>query len=210
MTLDEIAAQLRRPNGDLGRIVGENMNVSNRLLTERAFARLHVAPGDRVLEIGPGNGQLVPALFAAQPDFAYVGLDYSALMVEEANRHLAGPQVQFVLGEAEAMPFPDAGFDHVFTANTLYFWEEPLRTLAEIGRVLRPGGGLVIAIRSAATMRALPFTQYGFRLYEAADVVSLLTSAGYVADPPESWAESTTFQERVIPLQSVLVYARKA
>src|SRR5690606_4151118 len=58
----EVARQLRNPQGAAGRQTGMQMNRSNQGMIQRAFALLELKPGDTVLEIGPGNGTHVPAI----------------------------------------------------------------------------------------------------------------------------------------------------
>lgn len=164
-----LAGQLRRPSGDDAAEVGRNMNAANGPLNLRCIAQLACTAGDRVLEIGPGNGGFVGALLDAAPGLDYTGVDWSEAMVgeaREANADLvAAGRVRFLQGSSAVLPFADAAFDRVLAVHTLYFWDPPESHLAEIARVLRPGGSLCIAFGDAGFMRDLPFTAHGFRLY---------------------------------------------
>ncbi|MCK5771097.1 class I SAM-dependent methyltransferase [Algiphilus sp.] len=164
-----LAGQLRRPSGDDAAEVGRNMNASNGPLNLRCIAQLACTAGDRVLEIGPGNGGFVRPLLEAAPALDYTGVDWSDAMVAEARADntdlVAAGRVRFLQGSSAALPFADAAFDRVLAVHTLYFWEPPESHLAEIARVLRPGGSLCIAFGDAGFMRDLPFTAHGFRLY---------------------------------------------
>ena len=60
----EMASQLGKPEGDTGRAVGEMLNRVNANITAAVYQRLMLRPGQRVLEIGFGNGRLLPALLA--------------------------------------------------------------------------------------------------------------------------------------------------
>ena len=64
----EMASQLGKPEGDIGRAVGEMMNRANANLTAAVYQRLMMQPGYRVLEIGFGNGRLLPSLLALTDD----------------------------------------------------------------------------------------------------------------------------------------------
>jgi arsenite methyltransferase len=113
----------------------------------------------------------------------YTGIDYSEAMVAEAeaaNRNLieAG-RVEFRHASVEAIPFADSTFDHALTVNTIYFWPEPVRALAEIHRVLRSGGNLLLVAGNPEQMAKLAFTQHGFRLYADAQLRDLFVSAGF-------------------------------
>jgi ubiquinone/menaquinone biosynthesis C-methylase UbiE len=70
-----------------------------------------------------------------------VGVDRSEAMIAIARRRSPGfPNVEFAVGPAESLPFPDAGFDRVWTIHSFHHWEDPARGIAEVLRVLRPGG----------------------------------------------------------------------
>ncbi len=184
MTPEELAAQLRCPHGQDAREVGERMNAANRALTLRAIALLEIAPGECVLEIGPGNAAFAPVVLA-DPGVRYVGLDLSAAMIDAAHdRHrdaIERGRARFIQGDARAMPFADAGIDRVLAVNTLYFWEAPLQVLGEIARVLRTDGVLCLAFADAGFMRDMPFAAHGFALHEVAAVVAMMRGAGFGA-----------------------------
>jgi SAM-dependent methyltransferase len=175
-----IAAQLRRPSGSLGQKVGEKMSRSNAPLYDFALQNLRLAAGERVLEIGFGNGKHFPRLLAQAPELHVSGLDFSAEMLRQARQNNPdNPQLHLVAGSSEQMPFPDAAFDAVLCVNVIYFWEKPAAHLREVRRVLRPGGRFLAAVRSPETMARLPFVQHGFRLYDEASWSALLLQNGF-------------------------------
>ncbi|RAJ95728.1 methyltransferase family protein [Larkinella arboricola] len=183
MDLKAVAAQLRKPDGDFGKQMGAKMNESNRAINFYTIQKLNLKNNARLLEIGMGNGFFVKDIVAHYPSVTYTGCDFSETMVQEAGKLNASlvedGQVTFLLAPSNALPFPDATFDTVFTINTLYFWSDPRQELTEIRRVLKPGGRLLLAIRPKSVMEKLPFTAYDFTLYEKEDVVELLTKNGY-------------------------------
>lgn len=183
MTAEEIARQLRRPEGEDGKKVGAAMNKSNAVLYEMLLHFLGIKPGDRILEIGFGNGHFIPALFEKEASIQYTGLDMSETMVAEAvmenEARIADGSVKLHLGRTEEMPFADGAFTKVFAANVLYFWDEPAVALKAIHRVLETGGELVLAIRSKETMRQVPFSEHGFTMYSAEEAKELLEANGF-------------------------------
>ncbi len=116
--------------------------VSAALLAEAGVRR-----GTRLLDVGTGTG--IPALLAAEvadPGGEVVATDPSAglLTAAEANARAAGAgNLSFRRAAAEALPFPDASFDLVTLDNVLEHVQDREKTLAEIRRVLKPGGCLL-------------------------------------------------------------------
>ncbi|MBB5347571.1 class I SAM-dependent methyltransferase [Desulfoprunum benzoelyticum] len=88
----------------------------------------------RGIEIGVGSGR-----FAA-PLGVQVGVDPSPAMLVRAARR----GIKVVEGTAEALPFADASFDHALVVTTICFVDSPSTMLAEVHRILRPGGRLVL------------------------------------------------------------------
>lgn len=177
-----MAAQLRKPQGDFGKEVALQMNVSNDVLTLSSIAALNLSAGDKVLEIGMGNGLFCKDILQVE-NTRYTGCDFSELMVSEAsgiNRDfIAAGKANFVLANAADMPFADASFDKVFTINTIYFWDEPAKILSEIKRVLHENGILAIGLRTEESMKVLPFIQYGFTVYDKPKIQRLLEENGF-------------------------------
>src|SRR4029077_7543339 len=110
-----MARMLGKPEGEGGRAVGEMMNRANANITESVYQGLMLRAHDRVLEIGFGNGRLLPSLLALAEDLTYVGIDRAETMVTEATAHnaevVAAGRASFRLGDAEAIPCTDGSFD---------------------------------------------------------------------------------------------------
>src|SRR5215207_2887807 len=101
-------------------------------------------PGGTLLEIGSGPGRLAVRLGREAPNLAVIGVDISDAMVERATRRAAGSgllkRVRFEVGDVVALPFADGEFDVAVSTLSLHHWSVPVRGLAEIHRVLKPGG----------------------------------------------------------------------
>lgn len=178
------ARHLGKPEGEIGRALADSMAERSWPLYEAGFRRLRVRPGDRVFEVGFGNGKLVPRLLGLAPDLTYAGIDFSETMVSEAeafNRELikAG-RATFRLASVEAIPFAADAFDRALTVNTIYFWPDPVRALAEIHRVIRPNGLLFVLTAPPEEMAKSPYTPYGFRVYDEAQLRQLHVEAGFL------------------------------
>jgi SAM-dependent methyltransferase len=112
------------------------------------YARLQ--EGETVLDVGSGGG--IDTILAARrvgPGGKAVGLDVLDEMCERARRHAAEAGVdgwtEFVRGEMEAIPLPDSSVDVVVSNGVLNLSARKSRALAEIFRVLRPGGRVCLA-----------------------------------------------------------------
>ncbi len=175
--LKSLAAQLRCPQGEMGIETGLNMNMSNQAMISETLNLLQLPANADVLELGPGNAQHLEALLEQYKTRSYHGLEISQTMCDQAakrNEHLDHPGIQFSCYDGLRLPFENESFDTVFTINTIYFWEQPLLLLAEIARVLRPGGKCLLTFAQAAFMQQLPFVQYGFTLYDTERIAALL------------------------------------
>ena len=209
LTPAELARQLGQPEGEVGLVVAESLNTINRWVNEAVFRRLDLEPGSRVLELGFGNGHLIPVLMRHARGIRYVGIDKSPTMVDEAlrfNRTLVtSGRAAFHRGSAEDMPFPDNSFDRAFGAGVVYFWAEPVEALAEIRRVLRSGGRSILASMppGAAETKEFARPDFGFRVYDGDTLMALHQAAGFsrvvveTYEEPENRSDGSTSVLRV-------------
>ena len=101
--------------------------------------------GSSVLEVAPGPGFFAVEL-AKLGDFGITGLDISRTFVEIAkeNARNAGVKIDFRVGNASSLPFPDEFFDFIYCAAAFKNFAEPIKALDEMHRVLRPRGEAVV------------------------------------------------------------------
>ncbi|MFZ2540206.1 MAG: class I SAM-dependent methyltransferase [Gallionella sp.] len=94
-----------------------------------------------VLLSGIGTGLDLPLL----PELhRYTALDFNAAMLSRARQRDTSLQVEWVMGDSMALPFPDARFDHVVLHLILAVVPQPALCLSEAARVLKPGGAIII------------------------------------------------------------------
>ena len=112
------------------------------LLAGNAFLDwLGAAPGLRWLDVGCGNGAFTELLVRRCAATDVQGVDPSEEQLAFARERLAGAPASFAVGDAMALPYADGRFDAAVMALVIFFVPEPARGIAEMVRVIRPGGG---------------------------------------------------------------------
>jgi ubiquinone/menaquinone biosynthesis C-methylase UbiE len=157
------------------------MNFHNAKLNAFALQQLELGPTDRVLEIGFGGGSALHTLIARTAFVA--GVDRSHDVVERAKttfaKAVAQRRAEFCVGTVEAIPFESESFGKALTVNTVYFWHSLERGFTEIGRVLKPGGRLVIGFLPKVWMdrKGMPTDIFTSRTSE--EIMTTLTRLGF-------------------------------
>lgn len=118
----------------------------------KLLPRLRQVPMPAILDVGCGTGvNIVEAARWFGPARLLCGIDLSPGMVEVAQAKTArlGLPVQFTVGDAERLPYPDATFDIVICNSVLHWFKDRGAAIREMRRVLRPGGQVVIICAAA-------------------------------------------------------------
>lgn len=104
-----------------------------------------ITSGERVLDVGCGTGSLTFEL-ARQLGFGAIqGIDLTLVYVEHARKRACDPRLEFQVGDACALPFANASFDHCLSMLVLQFIPTPDLAVREMCRVTRPGGTVAAA-----------------------------------------------------------------
>ena len=132
-----------------GDVIARAASYPRERVAETALELLAVRPEDAVLELGCGSGHLLGLVAARAQRGLVAGIDPAELMVRHARfrnrRFLSRGRLEVRLGASDDLSaWPEARFDTVYGLHMVYFWRMPERDLAEIRRVLRPGGRLVL------------------------------------------------------------------
>ena len=177
--LQEIALQLSCPQGIEGLSVADMMYESNLGMIESTVAALKVADADAILELGHGNGKHIPVVLESAKGVSYFGLEISSLMEREAKDFNLHSNASFYLYNGSQIPFADHFFQKAFTVNTIYFWKNPIETLNEVARVICTDGQFCIGFAQKEFMEMLPFTPYGFTLYDDDKLADLVNHSHF-------------------------------
>jgi len=155
-------------------------------IIERTWERLE--EGQDVLEIGAGTGNV--SLEAARKVKSVTINDLSPKMLEIAiakAQKMGRKNVEFVVGDATALPFPDRSFDACLLINVLHVLPEPLACLQEAWRILRPKGVLIVAafchaegwkIRLLSSLLGM-LSGITFRKFSATDFADMVEEVGF-------------------------------
>lgn len=120
---------------------GESMEQEHGDVVAQVLSRLNVRPGFQILELGCGVGWTTRKLASAAPGVQAIGVDASPKMIARAEE-LSSLRIRarYECGTFEQLEFPDGKFDLAFSMEALYYAVDLERALAEICRVLKPGG----------------------------------------------------------------------
>jgi arsenite methyltransferase len=178
-------------------LLGGELHPGGERSTRRALELIALARGDGLLDVASGTG--VSALLAAREFGATVtGVDYGTDAVlaatAAARAERLGERVTFARGDAEDLPIPDGSFDAVLCECSLCTFPDKPKALAEMRRVLRPGGRLALA-DVVIDPKRLPDELLG-PIATIACVGSALTRGGYEVLLAEGGFEILAVEDR--------------
>src|ERR1700688_3225694 len=179
-----LGVQLRHPSGVIGSFVGWFMAIANDKPNRLAIEALELQPTDRVLELGFGPGRGLRTIAVRVPDGQVFGVDQSDRMLRQAasmnQAAIAKGHVVLSKGPFSPLPWIDATFNKNLLVNDAYFFDSDGQDMAEVYRVLRLGGRIVIYVTSRETMSKWPFSgPETHRIYDRNELLDLLEVAGF-------------------------------
>ena len=158
-------------------------------MREEAADRAAIQPGESVLEVGCGTGELTRRARARAGSAAVVcGIDPSAEMISvaRAKSERNGLGIDYRVAAIEALPFANSSFDVVLSSLMMHHLPDDLKQLglAEVRRVLKPGGRLLIVDMKRPTgllsRLPLPIVLHGGMTHGVQDLPQVVAAAGFV------------------------------
>ena len=178
-----LAKQLGHPQGIWGHILVRLLNRGNAEMNDLTIEQLGIEPGDNVLEIGFGGGDLIAKLVRTGMPKLIAGVDLSTEALKVCSRRFRQLAQQGVVKlhqtSAENLPYPEDEFQKICTVNTIYFWSTPQLVFSECRRVIKFDGTLAVCYNSKAFLEQTKLALHGFITYEVVEVESLMRSAGF-------------------------------
>lgn len=126
-----------------------NMGRWSKLLARPFLDFVGSAPRERVLDVGCGTGHLASAVIERSDPLAVCGIDLSPAYIEHAKAHTSDPRLDFQVGDACALPYPESSFDRVLSLLVLHFVPRAHDAIVEMRRVARPGAVVGAAVWDA-------------------------------------------------------------
>jgi ubiquinone/menaquinone biosynthesis C-methylase UbiE len=154
---------------------------------EGVMEKIRQHPFMSVLDVGCGTGTMLALLVKEYPDIQACGIDLSEKMVAQAAS-LLGSNVQSLVGDADNMSLPDNSFDLLTCNASFHHYPHPLKVLAEMQRILKPNGRLVIADPWWSKNKRLVINYYlnspfnfggDVRIYSKQEMHQLLSESGF-------------------------------
>jgi len=166
-----------------------------RQMQMQLLGKLPLAPGQAVLDIGTGTGWAVRRMAAMlDQQGQFYGIDLAAgMLARAAAQSTAYPTAHFARANAEALPFRSGTFDLLICTNSFHHYLHPAQALAEMRRVLRPGGRLYLGDVTSDSLlgktldwRARRREPEHVRFYNTGEYQRLFAAAGLSYQPAPS------------------------
>jgi len=160
-------------------IFAKIMELTNARAYQVALDACAIPPNGALMEIGFGSGKLLALARQRWPNVALAGVDPTSAMVDMAVARAefkSGSAPDLRRGEAATLPWPNQSFDAIICVHAFQFWQPPAQSAAQIRRVLKPGGCLVLVIRDhrrhAPEWLPNPISRSGREMQGACDLLS--------------------------------------
>lgn len=138
-----------QPSRDLlNRLLGNVGDMSLKRRASKILEGLDLKAGDKVLDVGCGDGFFLYLISALPIKLTLVGFDNDKRILTIARKNLANRRFRLVYGDAAAMPFAENSFNHAIMTEVLEHVKNEKKALSEVYRILKPNGKLVLTVPS--------------------------------------------------------------
>lgn len=177
-----IGKQFGDPHGFVGKVCCMIMNVINKPMYLKVVDEVRLSGGEKLLDIGYGNGYLLQKLYKKAKAELY-GIDISEDMKTQAENRCKNAKSDGRLflrvGDCCDLPYDDEMFSAVTSVNTVYFWSDTVKGLSEIRRTLKTGGSFYNIVYTKEFLDKLSYTKKGFRKFSPEELTELGRKSGF-------------------------------
>ena len=177
-----IGRQFGDPHGFVGKVCCIIMNVINKPMYLKVVDEVKLKDGEKVLDIGYGNGYLLQKLYNKTKSELY-GIDISEDMKVQAEKRCkkakSDGKLFLRVGNCCELPYNDEMFSAVTSINTVYFWSDTAKGLSEIRRTLKTGGSFYNIVYTKEFLDRLAYTKKGFRKFSPEELTEFGRKAGF-------------------------------
>lgn len=177
-----IGRQFGDPHGFVGKVCCMIMNVINKPMYLKVVDEVRLSGGEKLLDIGYGNGYLLQKLYKKAKAELY-GIDISEDMKTQAENRCKNAKSDGRLflrvGDCCDLPYDDEMFSAVTSVNTVYFWSDTVKGLSEIRRTLKTGGSFYNIVYTKEFLDKLSYTKKGFRKFSPEELTELGRKSGF-------------------------------
>jgi SAM-dependent methyltransferase len=164
---------------------GEGMEKGHRPVGEQAIQQMAIPPDAVVLDVGCGSGWATRLMAESATESKVIGIDISDEMITVArNSSQEFANVEYEVATAEALPYPDNHFTHVFSMESLYYYTNMEAALREIHRATKDGGLFVTVVdlylENEPSHQWIPTLKVPVQLLGIPDYRKLLEQSGFV------------------------------
>ena len=189
-----LGRQLCCPEGPLAQEVANYIFVSNEYMIRQTIDRLGLTSGERILEVGFGNGGHLPYLFAQGDNLHYTGIERSEEMLLRVREYYMslieqGKVIFLKTIEGEIPRFPEEAFEVFFSVNTYYFIQDLRGYFERLYPMLTRGGRLALGYIDKDFGECMPFTQEVFTFYTNEQIGQWLLEVGFSSFGISSYTE---------------------
>jgi ubiquinone/menaquinone biosynthesis C-methylase UbiE len=196
------------PSGFVGKLFGKLMEWTNADAYKKTLQALAPSDNEHFLEIGFGTGRFSEMLLSIAAGTFVAGVDPTETMVKTALNRLikkgAIERIDIRQGSDDLLPWGDDRFDAVIAIHCFQFWQDPDLSIAEISRVLRSQGRIIIAFRDHTTRAPdwlpNPMSRSG---REVENAINLLEKHGYKATEYSAAGSSRIIRADRKPLSTI-------
>ena len=148
-------SQTRKPEGVLGKMMVNGMNGGHAKMADWGLSHLTTIAPEEIVEVGCGGGRNAGELLKKYPSAKVTAIDYSEVSVGIATEYNAeaikSGRCTVQQGDVSALTLPEGKYDLATAFETIYFWPGLEKCFAQVAKVLKPGGVIMIVNESDGT-----------------------------------------------------------